>query len=284
MTIAKASSLATRPMLVPPSGACDCHIHIYGPADQYSLAPTNPYPPPLATVAQYRAVMQQLGIERTVIVQPAAYGIDNRCTMDAVAEIGNNARAVVVVTPETPRAEIRRLHDCGARGARFFMLRGTVLQWDMLEPIAALVADFGWHVQLQFDGRELPQHEGRISRLPCSVVIDHNAKFLEPVAPGHPALAALLRLLDTGRVWVKASAPYETSRVGPPTYSDVGKIAQLLIASVPDRVVWATNWPHGAQANKPDDAALLDLLLNWAPKEEVRRKILATNPAKLYFS
>jgi D-galactarolactone isomerase len=32
----------------------------------------------------------------------------------------------------------------------------------------------------------------------------------------------------------------------------------------------------------PDDANLLDLLLEWAPDENVRRRILVDNPAELY--
>jgi len=33
---------------------------------------------------------------------------------------------------------------------------------------------------------------------------------------------------------------------------------------------------------RPDDADLLDLLLDWAPDEKTRNKILVDNPAKLY--
>ena len=138
-----------------------------------------PYPPPLATVTQYREVMSSLGIDRAVIVQPNAYGMDNRCTTDAVSELGDAARAVVVVTPQTSRDEIQRLHELGARGARFFLLRGAVMTWEMLAPVARLIADFGWHVQLQFDGRELPKHYDAIRALPCTAVIDHIGKFLE---------------------------------------------------------------------------------------------------------
>jgi D-galactarolactone isomerase len=32
----------------------------------------------------------------------------------------------------------------------------------------------------------------------------------------------------------------------------------------------------------PDDADLLDLLLDWAPDETTRKKILVDNPAQLY--
>ena len=274
--------MATTPTLKAPPGTSDCHIHIYGSRAEYPLAPTHPYPPPLATVADYRNVMRRLGVDRVVVVQPAAYGTDNRCTLDAVAELGADAKAVVVVTPDTSRSEIKRLHDGGARGARFFMLRGAVVNWDMLVPVARSIADFGWHVQLQFDGRDLPKHEKMIRALPCTVVIDHVGKFLEPVPPSDPSVHVLLRLLDTGRVWVKASAPYETSRSGPPFYEDVGSIASDLIRAAPERIVWATNWPHGGRAIKPDDASLLDLLMQWAPDEAVRHRILVENPVKLY--
>jgi len=32
----------------------------------------------------------------------------------------------------------------------------------------------------------------------------------------------------------------------------------------------------------PDDAVLLDMLLDWVPDETARRKILSDNPAELY--
>jgi len=37
------------------------------------------------------------------------------------------------------------------------MLKGGVLPWDVLEEMAARVHPFGWHVQLQCNGRELPE-------------------------------------------------------------------------------------------------------------------------------
>jgi D-galactarolactone isomerase len=145
------------------------------------------------------------------------------------------------------------------------------------------VAPFGWHVQLQLDGRLLPEREAMLLRLPCPLVIDHVGKFLEPVPVSDPAFLSLLRLLETGRCWVKLSAPYETSKAGPPRFADVGELAKTLVRVAPDRMVWASNWPHpSAGPGKPDDAMLLDLLLEWAPDETVRRHILVENPAKLY--
>jgi D-galactarolactone isomerase len=231
----------------------------------------------------YRAVMRRLNLDRVVLVQPTAYGDDNRCLLDALADFKDAARGIFLVTPETPRETLKAWNEAGGRGARFFMLPGAILDWDMLEPVARKISEFGWHIQLQLDGRALADYEGLILRLPCSVVIDHNGKFLEPVAPDHPGMKSLLRLLDSGKIWVKASAPYETSRMAAPEYSDVGAIAKCLIDAAPERIVWASNWPHGAQKRKPDDADLLDILMDWAPSADVQRRLLVENPARLYF-
>jgi D-galactarolactone isomerase len=278
-----ANGTSDRPRLAAPPGACDTHIHIYGPRDQYPLAPTCVVTPPDGPVDAYRTVMRRLGLERVVIVQPSAYGKDNRCTLAAMAELGDCARGVVVVDRSVDDAELARVTEAGVRGIRFFMLPGGVLPWEVLEEMAARVHPFGWHVQLQLDGRLLPEREDVLLRLPGTLVIDHNGKFLEPVATDHPAFKTLLRLLDTGRCWIKTSAPYETSKEGPPRYGDVGVLAKALIRAAPERIVWASNWPHpGQDANPPDEAVLLDLLLDWADDDATRRRILADNPAKLY--
>jgi D-galactarolactone isomerase len=152
-----------------------------------------------------------------------------------------------------------------------------------MDEVVARVHPFGWHANLQLDGRELPQREAQIRRLPGRFVIDHAGKFLEPVAPDAPAFRSLLNLVDTGRCWVKLAAPYETSKTGAPKYEDVGRLARALVRHAPERMLWASNWPHpSARQNPPRDEDLLELLADWAPEESVRRRILVDNPAELY--
>lgn len=269
-----------KPRLVAPAGACDCHMHIYD--GRYKPAPTSLFPPPDAPLDAYRAVQRQLGLTRAVIVQPNAYAFDNACTEEAVAALGANGRGVATVPPDIADAEIERLARAGFRGARCYMLKGGLLSWDDVAAVAARVAPFGWHVQLQLDGRDLPLYADRIARLAAEVVIDHNGKFLEPVPPTHPSFRMLLALLDGGRCWVKLSAPYETSKSGPPGYDDVTALARSLAAANPGRCVWASNWPHPNAHPTPSNALMLDLLLDWAPDEAMRRRILVDNPARLY--
>lgn len=276
-------SSSQAPNLSVPPEACDTHIHIYGPWDKYPLAPTSAFSPPLALVDDYQAIQRRLGLKRVVVVQPSGYGTNNSCTMDAIKALGDGARGVVVVDRSVTDDELQRLTGQGARGIRFYMFPGGILTWEELEELAERVNEFGWHVQLQMDGRELPDREETLHRLPGNLVIDHVGKFIEPVQVDHPGFISLLRLIDRGNCWVKLSAPYETSKDGPPLYRDVGALAKALVKAAPERMLWASNWPHPlAQDHRPDDAMLLDLLLDWAEDEATQKRILVDNPAELY--
>jgi D-galactarolactone isomerase len=273
--------MASEPQLKAPAGACDTHIHIYD--SRYPTAPTAASSPPDAPVPDYLAVRRRLGLSRTVVVQPSAYGTDNRCTLEAIAALGpETGRGVAIVDDTVGRAELDSLSRGGMRGARFFMLKGAPIPWERLDRIAARVQEVGWHVQLQLDGRDLPDREAQVRSWPGRIVIDHVGKFLEPVPPEDPAFRCLLGLVDTGRVWVKLTGAYEVSRRGPPLYEDVGLLAKALVRAAPERMLWASNWPHAGMKERPDDAVLLDLLLDWGPDEATRRRILVDNPAEVY--
>ena len=273
--------MADKPKLQTPAGACDTHIHIYD--KRYPTAPTAASTPADALVPDYQAVQRQLGLSRTIVVQPSTYGTDNRCTLDAIAALGpESTRGVAIVDDDVSDAELEDLTSRGIRGARFHMLAGAPIPWERLDRIAARVQGARWHVQLQLDGRDLPAREAQVGSWPGRIVIDHVGKFLEPVPLEHPAFRCLLKFVDTGRVWVKLSGAYEVSKRGAPLYEDVGALAKALVKAAPERMLWASNWPHPSVQDKPGDAALLDTLLDWAPDEATRRRILVDNPAELY--
>jgi len=261
-------------------GACDSHMHVY--EDAYPLAATATFKPPHAPVSAYRAVQRELNLARTVVIQPTGYGFDNRCTLAGVAALGAAARAIVVVAPEVARAELASLHERGARGVRYMMLPGGVLPWSGLEQTAAAIAPLGWHIDLQLDGRELAQREAMLHRLPCRLVIDHVARFMGPVEPDDESVGALCRLLDAGRCWIKISAPYESSRGGPPGYDDIAWIARMVAQRYPERCLWASNWPHPNRNPAPSDAAMLDWGLGCFADSDGQRRALVDNPAELY--
>jgi len=271
----------TRPKSAVPHGSCDCHMHVYDPA--YPLAPTAIAPPPPGLLRDYLRVRARLGIARTVVVQPTAYGADNSCTLAAIDAMGASARGVAMVTGDESDGELERLSLSGIRGFRFRAFPGGVLPWDKLDRMAARAQEFDWFADIEMDGRTLPGHEAQIARLPGKLIIDHIGKFLDPVPVDHPGVAVLMRLVESGRTYVKIASPYDSSRSGPPKYDDLAPLVALLVRKAPDRLIWASNWPHAALTleQRPDDAAWLDLMSDWMD-ETTRRKMLVDNPATLF--
>ena len=263
-----------------PSGACDAHVHIFEPEAIATLE--KPLPP--ASLEAYLAVRAQLGLSRTVLVQPSAFGFDNAGLLAALERLGDTARGVATISPALGEDELQRMGERGVAGARFHLLKSRHQSWDDLLPVAERIATWGWHVQLQCDGRVLPERLALLRGLPCPLVIDQSGKFLEPVTTDDPAFRALLGLVERGDTYVKLSAPYEVSRAGPPDYTDVAALARALVLAAPERMLWGSNWPHHAlpAAQRPSDAAMLELLHNWAPDKDVQRLILVDNPARLY--
>ena len=264
------------------ASACDTHMHIYDPA--FAPQPGGLLPRIPATVAQYAKVMARLAIGRCVVVQPSAYAFDNSCAEAAVATLGRaTARGVAMVRPDVSDTELRRLHDAGFRGARFHVGWAGEASWGELHMLAPRLAGLGWQASIQFNGRMLPQRFDILNALPCPLVIEHAGKF-DPIADAKDTAFALLkRLLYNGRTWVKISEPYAVSRSGPPDYDDFSVLARALVAHAPERVVWATNWPHpSATGELPDDLGLHILLDRWVPDPALRQRILVENPERLF--
>lgn len=264
-----------------PAGACDTHIHVYD--HRYAAAPSSLLRPPDASVDDYREVQRALGLQRVVVVQPSTYGFDNRCQVEAIAGLGlDAARAVVVVDERVTDVDLAELTMAGARGARFHMLPGGALAWSALPVVAEKIAPFGWHVQLQLNGRQLSEHVEALLALPTPLVVDHVGRFMPPVSPDDERFGALLRLVSAGRCWVKLSAPYESALDDTHSYVAVTHLVDALIRHAPERMLWATNWPHPGQAQPPGLDDLRRLLFEWMPDASLRQRILVDNPIELY--
>jgi len=264
-----------------PKGACDTHMHFY---DAKLPSAPGTFLPGDFTVEDYAKMQQRLGLERVIVVQPNAYADDNTVTLNAMKKIGKSAKGVAVVRPGVKDAELERLTKAGICAVRIMTLHGGMLGFGVMDQVMARVHPFGWHANIQLDGRELPKFEAQIKRLPGKFVIDHTGKFLEPVEITSEPFQSLLRLVDTGRCWVKLSAPYETSKTGAPRYEDVSVLARALVKKAPERMLWASNWPHPGNRKPapPDDMALLELVADWAPDARAQQLMLSDNPAELY--
>jgi D-galactarolactone isomerase len=270
------------PHLRVPANGCDAHIHIIDPR----FAPADPRTPVShgQTMADYRAVRERLGLRRAVIVQAKYYGTDNRCTLDAIAQMNGQARGIAVVDTSVSDAELVRLHEGGIRGLRFSLWNAgnQVVSVEMIEPLAARIAELGWHVQIHMGAEQILEHQSLLAKLPVPVVFDHLGRLGAGANASHPAFRFIARLIDADKAWVKLSGAYLNTAEGGPRYGDVGPLARDFAALAPQRAVWGSDWPHVTETHKPDAADLLDLLLDWTANDATRQAILADNPAQLY--
>src|SRR5882724_3912903 len=147
----RAFETLSRPSFAVPPGAWDMHVHVFGPAERYAHVAKPHYTLPDGALAQYRRLLPQLGIERFVIVQPSFYGTDNSCLLDALDEVGDLARGVVMIEPDIADTELERFHRCGVRAVRLDLFKRA------REPLAAVqryitetaerIGPLGWHLQ-----------------------------------------------------------------------------------------------------------------------------------------
>ena len=273
------------PKLVCPPGATDCHLHIYGPQQHYPASPASAFAVPDSLPAAACHLHQVLGIQRAVLVQPSGYGLDNRRQLDALAEIGVSARAIVAVAPDVSDQELQRLHQAGARGARFAIGHDGARPLSEILRFAERLAPFGWHIDLHVRRTPgvsvLTRDEALFRRFPVPLVFAHFANLLGKDGTEQPDFQFLCELMRDGNCWVKLSAAYRLS--AEPPYRDLAPLAQGLAAARPDRLLWASDWPHvNFKAKMPNTTELLDCLADWIPDETLRRRILVDNPQALY--
>ncbi|SDJ49445.1 Predicted metal-dependent hydrolase, TIM-barrel fold [Paraburkholderia steynii] len=275
------SSGTQRPVFKLPEGAIDCHMHIYD--DRFPIAPGTTLRPPNATVSQYRLLQSRLGVKRNVVVTPSTYGTDNRCTLDALRQFGDQARGVAVIDSSVSDDELQTLHRGGIRAIRFNLSYPGATTLDMLAPLAARIANLGWHIELVVQGARLPELERYLAALPCPLVIDHIAHVPQPGGLWSDALRTAQRLVEKGNTWITLSGPYVDSKTGAPAYEDVAPVAKALIGMAPERMLWGTDWPHPTEkTHKPDDANLLDIIAGWIGRADWQQRIFVDNPVKLY--
>jgi len=273
-----------RPEFKAPPGTCDTHAHIIGPYDRFPPDDGRFYTAPESPLEAYAALQQALGIERVVIVHPSCYATDTAITEDALARLGVQARAIAVIAPDITDDRLSVLDGLGFRGVRFapVLLGGDPMP--IIQAFAPRAARLGWHIDLFIDGpSEMAGMAAGLKAVDVDLVLDHFGHFGAAHGIDHPGFAAMIELVAAGRTWVKLSCPDRLSAAGAP-YDDMRPLAKALIETRPDRMLWASDWPHVGHWDQPipEDSGLLDWLAGWGVDQSVMHRMLVDNPATLY--
>jgi 2-pyrone-4,6-dicarboxylate lactonase len=277
----------SKPRFVPPPGAVDAHVHVFGPEARFPFSPLAKYHPEDATPEMLFALRDHLGFERNVIVQASCHGTDNSATLDAIARSNGLARGVAVVDPAISDAELETMHRGGIRGVRFNFLKRLVdnAPKDKFLDIARRIAPLGWHVVIYFEADILAELIPFLEAIPTTIVVDHMGRPDIAQGPDGADIAAFKHLLDTHpNIWTKVSGAERLSVQGPP-FDDFVAVVRPIVERYADRVLWGTDWPHPNMEHRiPDDGTLVDILPRIAPTAELQRKLLVDNPMRLYWS
>ena len=175
------------------------------------------------------------------------------------------------------------MHRCGIRALRLdLFLRSSWPTADIIAYIERSVrrtTAIGWHVQFYTPGWVVRDLLPFLAGLDANFVIDHMGYMLQSDGLTDADFDRLLDVIRRGRGWIKLSAPYRLAKDG--NFERLRPMARAIIEAAPHRVIWGSDWPHIPEGGK-DTGDLLNLLADWAPDAEARKRILVTNPAKLF--
>ena len=275
-----------KPKLVAPPGACDCHLHVYGPFDRYPLVAERNYDPdPHSTLDDYLKVHRALGLERAVIVTGSGNGTNNQITLDALQRMKGSFKGLALLDPTITDAELTKLKIGGFTGFRIKANGRGGLSFEDTKRMITRTVGFGWHIELMSQSMaEVIGDVPFLNSLNVPYVFDHVAHSEPHQNKNDREFRELLAILrNEERAWINLYSFYQLSESGPPDYSDMLAVVGAIVEARPDHVVWGSNWPHGGIAvPMPNDGDLLDFLLTSVPDETIRKQILVDNPAKLY--
>jgi predicted TIM-barrel fold metal-dependent hydrolase len=283
---------AIAPAFTAPPRACDTHFHIFGPPERYGYDQTDlRYRPPHAPLTDYLRTAQRLGFERFVIVQPSAYGLDNACTLDAMAELAPAQRRGIIHFDEfkVTDTELARWDAAGVRGVRINISpirRPESGLADALRPkierSAAICRSIGWHVDFLLPGWLISELMPTLRELPVEFSVAHMGLFPARDGVAQAGFGEFLSLIADGskRCWVKLTGIYRFSTH--PTFADVTPFAQALIATAPDQLIWGSDYPHLSFHDKVGTIMLYNKLAEWTPDTSMRKRILTDNAARLF--
>ena len=279
------------PAPLPPRKSCDCQFHIYGDPAKYPPKPDALYHPPKATFQDARGVLETLGIERGVIVHPMPYDTDHCLLVDTLARLSaqerRNFRATGIIKDNVSDATLHELDALGVCGARFNFGR----RYEGVQSEAAILRsierarEIGWHARLHVAGDDIESDPNLLRSIKGIIcVVDHMAHLRFERGLDQPACRWLVDMLKNEGWWMMLSNGNRDSKMES-GFDDAIPFAQMFIAAAPDRMIWATDWPHvnWRKRRMMNDAETLELLYRYVDNDKaLLQKILVDNPARLH--
>lgn len=253
-----------------PAPRIDAHAHVFTPdmpfaADAHSR-PDYGYP-----VERWLADMAAHGITHGVIAAASLFNDANAYTLSVLDAHRDRLRGTVIVSPDTDAASLQRLAACGVVGVRLMWRRADELPDLNADPwrrFLRAIGDAGLHVELLSRSASLPQLLPLLLETGAPIVVDHLGVPSRDAQERRSGTEALLRAVESDRVWVKLSAgfrmPFETA----------AQVTRDLIDHAgPTRLVWGSDAPFVNHEGAVTYRDTIDLYHRLVPDTATRAAI-----------
>lgn len=276
------------PALNAPPGACDTHTHVLGPYDRFPPVHPQSYALPLAPVTRHLEMLNAVGLDRGVIVQPSFHDVDNSAIVDALRHSAGRLRGIGALRPDATDEELLTLHAAGVRGLRFTEVlapdgrrRPGAIGIGDLVSLAPRMRNLAWHAHLWSPPAAVIEHQQMLRSLNLPIVLDHMGMIDVRRGVADSGFLQLVQGLREGWLWIKLTVC--RCSVAAPTYGDLRPFHDALVQANPARLLWGSDWPFIRMDERaPDAGALFNLFCEWVGDPALVRLISATNPASLF--
>jgi predicted TIM-barrel fold metal-dependent hydrolase len=281
-----------------PKGSWDSHMHVIGDLTQYPTSKSAVYTPSPHSTIQALSFERSVGVEKMVLVQPSIYEDDNSCLLDTLRFLGTDrSRGVVYFdVDKIDFAQLETWHRLGVRGVRINLksVERVISDSDFAEELqryADAIRPFNWVLQLYMPMDKLPLLERIADKLDVTTCLDHFGcpdmdTWRQSGKPADPSFldgwASLVKLVSSGRSYVKISAPYRLAK-GTEDMAMLEAIFKRLCKEGVgrNRLVWASDWPH-TRFEGTDISPFINQLLDWCGEdEELKNLLFRDNAAEL---
>ena len=228
----------------------DTHLHVWSDdAERYPFAEGRTQVGG-GSVELLNQTMDEVGVDKAVIVQPIYYLFDNRYVADCLRRFPGRFAAIGLVDPKAPDAPDRLeklVREDGFGGLRIHSSRlDHPSEWAApdQDPLWRRSEELGTCFIVHGPAANLPHLEPIIGRFPeVPVVLDHIGGAPTDEEPPFPLLSHVLDLARFPKVYVKFTPQAHKSELPFPHADTFPAFRRIYDAFGPQRLMWGTNFP-----------------------------------------
>ena len=228
----------------------DTHLHVWSDdAERYPFAEGRTQVGG-GSVELLNQTMDEVGVDKAVIVQPIYYLFDNRYVADCLRRFPGRFAAIGLVDPKAPDATDRLeklVREDGFGGLRIHSSRlDHPSAWAApdQDPLWRRSEELGTCFIVHGPAANLPHLAPIIGRFPeVPVVLDHIGGAPTDEEPPFPLLSHVLDLARFPRVYVKFTPQAHKSALPFPHADTFPAFRRIYDAFGPQRLMWGTNFP-----------------------------------------